>query len=401
LAPGVNIKSATHRADSGSRSLDGTSMACPHVAGVAALLQAEDTSRSPQQILDKMLAIASTGKLRGLRGEPNKLLFAGGGGENGPVPGPSPTPPSPTPPSGDRIVVKRFNTEGKFDKLQVNGAEYSGTDGPDGVTPVGEVVWSSDYSVQHAGWRLCMTSGSWKVLSGPCKEEWFTGCVTSPNYPNNYGSNENCRLTAGAKSQPQPTPTPSPKPSRPVPTPSPGSCPWKSHSGQNNRLVCGDGSLCDVKGPSGWSCCAGKGGRMKCPANAPTMCQSATCGAGKQEHCCAFAGTTCDGELQGERPCRRAPGPSPPGPSPPGPSPPGSCPWQQHSGEDNVLECGDGTRCNALTEGWNCCGRRQDRQKCPKNFPEMCNNQECSGDYCCSTAGGCDQLGHGRRPCGR
>merc|ERR1712187_216938 len=175
---------------------------------------------------------------------------------------------------------------------------------------------------QQKGWRLCLSSGSWKVLEGPCSVEWFTGCATSPNYPNAYGRDQNCRLSTDS-SQRQPSPRPSP----PVPAPSPGSCPWKSHSGQDDRLVCGDGSVCDVKGSSGWSCCGGKGGRMKCPANAPTMCQKATCGAGKQEHCCALAGRTCDEEWQGERPCSGAPGPSPPG----------NCPWLQHSGEDNVL----------------------------------------------------------------
>merc|ERR1719330_1219503 len=37
-APGSSITSASHTSDSGSRSLSGTSMACPHVAGGAALI---------------------------------------------------------------------------------------------------------------------------------------------------------------------------------------------------------------------------------------------------------------------------------------------------------------------------------------------------------------------------
>merc|ERR1719277_2737946 len=37
-APGSNVVSASHTSDTGSRSLSGTSMACPHVSGAAALV---------------------------------------------------------------------------------------------------------------------------------------------------------------------------------------------------------------------------------------------------------------------------------------------------------------------------------------------------------------------------
>lgn len=190
---------------------------------------------------------------------------------------------------------------------------------------------------------------------------------------------------------PPPTSTPVPTAPAPAPTPPPSqdSCPWKTPSDLNDMLVCGDGTTCDVKGPEGWSCCGGKGGRAKCPRNAPTMCNKASCGAGRQEHCCALSGSTCDGGWDGERPCDAPDGP------------PERCPWAQHSGEDYVLECGDGTRCNVGSEGWGCCATRQQRQKCPQNYPEMCNARECSGDYCCAPTGGCDEYGYGQRPCSR
>merc|ERR1712216_1020025 len=135
------------------------------------------------------------------------------------------------------------------------------------------------------------------------------------------------------------------------------------------------------------SCCGGKGGRSQCPRNAPTMCNQATCGAGRQEHCCQHQGHTYD-DWGGERPCDA-------------PENPPTCPWDEHSDEDNVLVCGDGTRCNVLSdpEGWGCCASRDQRLKCPQNMPDMCNTRECSGDYCCAQTNACEDLGLGRRPC--
>jgi hypothetical protein len=54
------------------------------------------------------------------------------------------------------IVVETFDVESYYDYLTVNGNTYSGTSGPDGVTPTGSITWSSDFSVQRGGWRFCM-----------------------------------------------------------------------------------------------------------------------------------------------------------------------------------------------------------------------------------------------------
>ncbi|CAK0880040.1 unnamed protein product [Prorocentrum cordatum] len=53
------------------------------------------------------------------------------------------------------IVVESFDVESYFDYIIVNGVTFSHTSGPDGVTPTGSMVWSSDFSVQQGGWRLC------------------------------------------------------------------------------------------------------------------------------------------------------------------------------------------------------------------------------------------------------
>lgn len=62
-APGVNILSTT---PNGLRSWSGTSMACPHVSGVAALLYTQDMSQSYEMVKERLLASARpTASIRG------------------------------------------------------------------------------------------------------------------------------------------------------------------------------------------------------------------------------------------------------------------------------------------------------------------------------------------------
>ena len=54
------------------------------------------------------------------------------------------------------LIAKSFRTEKGYDKLTINGVEYSGSSGPDeGVTPVGPMEWRSDGSIERSGWELC------------------------------------------------------------------------------------------------------------------------------------------------------------------------------------------------------------------------------------------------------
>jgi len=78
LAPGTNILSASHLSDSGSRSLSGTSMACPHVAGAVANYLAENPNASSEQVKAYLSSSATEDaiNLRGTSGTPNLLLYS-------------------------------------------------------------------------------------------------------------------------------------------------------------------------------------------------------------------------------------------------------------------------------------------------------------------------------------
>ena len=99
FAPGSAITAAWYTSNAATNTISGTSMASPHVAGVAALLRQEDPSASAAAVSAALLANATTGVLSGVgSGSPNRLLYASSGG--GTAPPPPPPPPSSAPCSG-------------------------------------------------------------------------------------------------------------------------------------------------------------------------------------------------------------------------------------------------------------------------------------------------------------
>ena len=76
FAPGSSITSAWHTSDSATNTISGTSMASPHVAGVAALYLQGNTGASPSTVKNALTNNATTNRLSSIgTGSPNLLLF--------------------------------------------------------------------------------------------------------------------------------------------------------------------------------------------------------------------------------------------------------------------------------------------------------------------------------------
>jgi subtilisin family serine protease len=77
-APGASITSAWHQSDTSTRTISGTSMAAPHVAGVAALYKSVHGDGSQSAVTNWITSNASSNKISGNpSGTPNLLLFKG------------------------------------------------------------------------------------------------------------------------------------------------------------------------------------------------------------------------------------------------------------------------------------------------------------------------------------
>lgn len=128
FAPGSAITSAGVSSPSASAVLSGTSMAAPHVAGLAARYLSANPSATPAAVMSAILADSTPDVVTGAGTlSPNRLAFAAGGV----VPTTSTTTPAPTTTSGQPAVVEAV--PGPVTDLTVvagaSSAELSWTDG--------------------------------------------------------------------------------------------------------------------------------------------------------------------------------------------------------------------------------------------------------------------------------
>merc|ERR1719499_73115 len=189
-APGSDILSAGVGCDTCTAKLSGTSMACPHVSGGAALILSADPTKTAPAVLQQLLDDAYWFALDDLKfRDTNALLcVAEGGAPDVPTPQPTPVPPpgswvimgsgceedgacvqSLNHPEnyGNRescqvglygnvsIEVEAFLTESNFDELTIGGNRYSGLFGPRSGVYSGVITWTSDFADTRSGWRFC------------------------------------------------------------------------------------------------------------------------------------------------------------------------------------------------------------------------------------------------------
>ena len=119
FAPGSSITSAWYTSNTATNTISGTSMASPHVAGVAALYLQGNPTASASTVNAAIINSASTSKLTSIgTGSPNRLLYSLLGGTS-----PTPTPtPTPTPGGSELLVNGGF--EGSASPWVGSGSAY-------------------------------------------------------------------------------------------------------------------------------------------------------------------------------------------------------------------------------------------------------------------------------------
>lgn len=145
FAPGSSITSAWRTSDTATNTISGTSMASPHVAGVAALFLETNPAATPSQVTSAIINGSTLNKVTNAgTGSPNRLLFSLLTGGGGPTPTPTPTP---TPVPGTQLLLNPGFESGSVNWTATAGVITNST----GQTPRtgSRYAWLNGYGVTH------------------------------------------------------------------------------------------------------------------------------------------------------------------------------------------------------------------------------------------------------------
>lgn len=188
FAPGVSIWSSTK--DGAYASMSGTSMAAPHVAGVAALIRAAQPGLSVGQVDSVLRVRSSKGKVADARSVNWHLLYAGLDDDlSNPLPPPLPPPPSA--PSNLTMEILQLDAPqpGWAQVMlhwQDNSTNEDGFDVGGNNTLTNVVMWGRAEGAGNVDLIANLTEGPWNLwvratgAGGNSDSAWATVCVPGP-----------------------------------------------------------------------------------------------------------------------------------------------------------------------------------------------------------------------------